>query len=56
MGYLSERAAYLQGLAEGMKLADKGDEGKMIEKMIDLIGEMASSIDDAYDAVEECED
>lgn len=56
MGYLSEKAAYLQGMAEGMKLAEKSDEGKMLEKVIDLMAEMAASVEEAYDVVEECEE
>ncbi len=56
MGYLAEKAAYLHGMAEGMKLAEQGDEGKMLEKVIDLLTEMASSVEEAYDLVEECEE
>ena len=56
MGYLSEKAAYLRGLSEGMKLEEKGDEGKMLAKIIDAMEEFAASIDDLNDIVEECEE
>ncbi|MBQ2696543.1 MAG: transcriptional regulator, partial [Clostridia bacterium] len=50
MGYLSEKAAYLKGLSDGMKLAEKSDEGKMIAKLISMMEDMAASIDET-DAV-----
>ncbi len=56
MGYLSEKAAYLKGLAEGMKLEEKNDEGKMICRIIEALEEFASSIDEINDVVEECEE
>ena len=56
MGYLAEKAAYLKGLCEGMKLAEKGDEGKLLEIVIEALEEFAESIDDLNDVVEECED
>ena len=34
MAYLSEKVAYLKGLAEGMKLDDTKNEGKMLLKNI----------------------
>ena len=46
MSDLSNKTAYLKGLAEGMKLAEKSDEGSIISKLIEVIGEMASEIDD----------
>lgn len=41
---LSERAAYLKGLAEGMELDEKSKEGKVIAAMIDLLSDMADEI------------
>ena len=46
MSDLSKRAAYLKGLAEGMKLAEKSDEGSVISKLIDIIEEMAAEVDE----------
>ena len=55
-----ENAAYLKGLAEGLKVDESTNEGKLIIKMLDVIGEMAKKIsalevmnDDLYDYMEE---
>ena len=55
-----ENAAYLKGLAEGLKVDESTNEGKLILKMLDVIGEMAKKIsalevmnDDLYDYMEE---
>ena len=42
---ITENAAYLKGLAEGLKLDESTNEGKLIVKMLELIGEMADRID-----------
>ena len=42
---VTESAAYLKGLAEGMDLGDTTKESKIIIKMIDVIEEMAARID-----------
>ena len=42
---ITENAAYLKGLAEGLKLDENTNEGKLIGKMLDLISEMAEKID-----------
>ena len=36
---IMERVAYLKGLAEGMKLDTKKDEGKLMAAIIDVLGE-----------------
>ena len=41
---ITENAAYLKGLAEGLKLDESTNEGKLIVKMLDLIEEMADKI------------
>lgn len=46
MSELSNKISYIKGLAEGMKLAEKSDEGSVIEKIIDALTEMAAEIDD----------
>lgn len=56
MGYLSEKAAYLKGLADGLKIEDKNDEGKVLAKLIDLMEEFAASIEEVNEVVEECEE
>ena len=46
---LSEKAAYIQGLADGLDLDETTKEGKLIAALIDLVGEMT----DAINALEE---
>ena len=41
---LSEKAAYLKGLMEGLKLNEESDEGKMFAGIVDLLGDMAKNI------------
>ena len=41
---ITENAAYLKGIAEGLKLDESTNEGKLIVKMLDLIDEMAEKI------------
>lgn len=44
MSDLSGKTAYLKGLAEGMKIAEKSDEGSVISKIIDVLTDMSQSI------------
>ena len=46
MSELSNKISYIKGLAEGMKLAGKSDEGGVIEKIIDALSDMAAEIED----------
>ena len=41
---ITENAAYLKGLAEGLKLDESTNEGKLIVKMLDVMAEMAERI------------
>lgn len=57
---LSEKAAYIKGLAEGLDLEADKKETRVIKEMLELLGEMASDVEDIgadltdlYDAVEE---
>ena len=51
MSYLSERAAYLKGLADGMKLESK--EGELLSSVIEVINEMADIVSDMEDSQNE---
>ncbi len=63
MSELTNRAAYLKGLADGMKLDTNANEGKLLAEIINLLSDMADQIDaiddeqgfiaDAIDAIEE---
>lgn len=46
MGYLSEKAAYLKGLAEGLDINANSKEGRVITAIIEALGEMAEEIED----------
>ena len=50
---ITENAAYLKGLAEGLKLDESTNEGKLIVKMLDLMEEMAEKISVLESANEE---
>ena len=41
---ITENAAYLKGLAEGMNIDKESNEGKLIVKMLDVISEMSERI------------
>ena len=46
MSNLSDRVSYLKGLSEGLKLDTEKNEGKLIEKMLELLSDMAAEIDE----------
>ena len=49
---VTEKAAYLKGLAEGLSLDPDKNETKLINAMIDVIDEMALSIADLEDSLD----
>ncbi len=49
---LKEKIAYIKGLSDGLKLDEKKDEVKVINALIDLLGEMAEQITDTTDKVD----
>ncbi len=60
---LSEKAAYIKGLADGLDLDTDKKEARVIKEMLELLGEMASDVEDIaadltdlYDAVEEIDE
>ncbi len=50
MENLSERVAYLKGLAEGMKIDQATNEGKLLISIIDVLGEVSESINEIEEA------
>ena len=46
---LSEKASYLKGLMDGMKLNTETDENRLLAKVVELLHDMAVSIDDLED-------
>ncbi len=55
MGYLTEKVAYLRGLAEGLKVDEQTNEGKMIVKILDILEELSSNFEDLSSEVLEGE-
>ena len=49
---ISEKAAYIQGLADGTGIDESTKEGKLILALIDLVGEMADAIADLEEDVD----
>ena len=38
MSALSDKIAYLRGLAAGMKISEETDEGRLLKQIIDVLG------------------
>ncbi len=56
MSHLMDKVSYLRGLMEGMKLDTSTNEGMLISRMIDVLGDMAAEVADLADAHEELSD
>jgi DNA-directed RNA polymerase subunit RPC12/RpoP len=50
---VTEKVAYLKGLAEGMKIDETTNEGKLLLSIIDTLDDVALSISDLEDNMEE---
>ena len=46
---INEKAAYLKGLMDGLKLSTETDEGKMIAAIVDLLGDLTKKVTDIED-------
>ena len=53
---ISEKVAYLKGLAEGLALDTDSKEGKLIAAIIDVLDNMADEIADMQDEMVDLED
>lgn len=56
MANITDRTAYLRGLAEGMKLDRETNEHKLMLEMLDVLDEMAHQLSDVDDDVEELQE
>ena len=45
MSNLSDRVSYIKGLAEGLKLDTEKSEGKLIEKILDLLSDLTGEVE-----------
>jgi predicted Zn finger-like uncharacterized protein len=53
MGYLTEKVSYLKGLADGMKMNDSSNEGKLLLAIIDVLDEMSVAVDNVLEIQDE---
>ena len=53
MSYLTEKAAYLKGLLEGSELDTTTKEGKLLNAVIELLGEMTDEMEGMTDDFDE---
>lgn len=53
---ITEKAAYIQGLADGMEISEASKEGKLIVALIDLVSEMAATIEEMKGKMSDLED
>lgn len=56
MGYLSEKAAYLKGLADGLDVKPETKEGKLLAAILEVIDEIALEVDDMVIIQEEMQE
>ena len=56
MKKLGEEVAYLRGLAEGLDIDDKSKEGKMIGKIVEILGRFAGKVEALEYSVGDLED
>lgn len=52
MGFLSEKVSYLKGLAEGMKIDEGTNEGKLLRAIIDVLDDFALAVEDIEEVQE----
>ena len=53
---LTEKAAYIKGLAEGLEIDKESKEGKIIAALLDLTGEMAQELASVRKDIDEIDD
>ena len=56
MSKLTEKAAYIKGLADGLNVAEKGEQGKVLSAMIELMADMAGALEYDHKTLEELEE
>ena len=56
MDTLASKVAYIKGLAEGLDIKDNTPEAKLLLKLIDVVDDIAATLDDVIDAYDELEE
>ncbi len=54
--HLMEKIAYLKGMAEGMHLQNKTEEGRLLVEMLDLLDDLVFELERSLDRQEELHD
>ena len=55
MGYISEKVAYLDGLADGLNIQEE-KEGKLLRGIIDVLGAIAEALEEQEEAMDDVND
>ncbi len=53
---LIKKVSYLKGYAEGLDISPKSDEGKMIMKLLEVMGEITDALNEVSEKVDDVED
>lgn len=53
MSIISEKVSYLRGLAEGLKISEESNEGKLLLEILNVLGEIADDIEYVEDSQDE---
>lgn len=54
--HLIEKVSYLKGMAEGMNLENRNEEGRLLVEMLDLLDELVVELERSHDRQEELHD
>ena len=56
MKYIREKVAFIEGLVEGLELDLTTKEGKVLDRIIDVLGDMTDALEGLAEAQDELED
>ena len=48
-----KKLSYVQGLADGMNISEKSEEGKLLKKVLELLEDLTDAVDDVLFEIEE---
>jgi len=55
MSYISEKVAYLEGLADGLEI-EKDPDGKLVKGILDVLGAIAEELDEQAETLDDLSD
>ncbi|MBP5426595.1 MAG: hypothetical protein J6Y29_01645 [Clostridiales bacterium] len=56
MSLMSDKVSYVKGLADGLKIDDSTNEGKILLQILNILNDVACALEDDRNAIEELED